>query len=344
MLRTAEALNTGIGLPMSLKMAKLNNIKAGDFGEFEIIEKIKSKVRLYSKNIKAGIGDDCAAINFSKDKYMLITTDMLAENEHFSLDYFTPRQIGMKAIEANVSDIAAKGGNPEYCAISFGLPSGISIDVVGGIYDGINSSASEYRLNVVGGNITRSSQIIINVCMIGFAKKKNLVLRNGAKAGDLLFCTGDLGGAGIGLELLRNKIKGNSIKRHLEPKAKLKLGQELAVIGVNSMIDASDGLADIRHICHASNAGALIHADKIPISPKTREDARKLGKNPIDFALYGGEDFELIFTAPKNKLERLKKLDVTAIGEIVGQNSGIKLIGENFAKDLGRGFEHFKKK
>ena len=144
-----------------------------------------------------------------------------------------------------------------------------------------------------------------------------------------------------GLELLRRNMKGNSIKRHLEPKARLELGQKIAKMGVNSMIDASDGLADIRHICDASNTGALIYADKIPISPSTKEDSRALGKNALDFALYGGEDYELIFTAPKSSLAQFEKIGAKAIGEIKGRKYGVKLFKDGKQADLMNGFDHF---
>lgn len=325
-------------------MAETNNIKINEVGELGVVERIKSRIKSNPKNVKAGIGDDCAVVDYSPDKYMLITTDTIVEGVHFSLEDFTPKQIGMKAIEVNASDIAAKGGKPDYCVVSIGLPPETGVSAVDDIYNGINNSVSKYGINVVGGNTTRSQQIFLNICMMGFVKKENLVLRSGAKIGDFIFCTGDFGGAGIGLELLRNKMKGDSIKRHLEPKARLELGQKIAKIGVNAMIDASDGLADISHICNASGVGAVIYADKIPISPATKEDSKKLGKGALDFAIYGGEDYELIFTASKDKLEKLDGIGVTLIGEIVGKSKGIKLAVGNLRKNLGMGFEHFKNK
>ena len=180
--------------------------------------------------------------------------------------------------------------------------------------------------------------------MIGFVEKKLLVLRSGAKVGDLIFCSGDVGASTAGLELLRRGKNGKSIKRHLEPRCRLELARKLVKIGVNSMIDVSDGVAsEVRHICEESKAGAMIYADKLPISKNTIKDAKKVGKDPVDFALYGGEDFELIFTANKNKLKRLKKYDVKVIGEIADKKYGIKLARNGKKINIESGFDHFRR-
>ena len=274
-------------------------------GEFGLIERIKSNVKLYSKEVVAGIGEDAAVLEYDKNNYLLFTTDMLVENDHFSLKYSTPEQIGMKAIEQNASDIAAMGGLPKFAVISLALKNDIDVE---------------------------------------FVDKKYLALRNGAKVGDLIFCSGDLGKSTAGLELLRHKLKGKSIKKHLEPECRLDLARKLVKFGINSMIDVSDGIAsEVKHICEESDIGAVIYADKIPLLQDTVIDAKKIKKNPLDFALYGGEDFELIFTANKNKLKQLKKYDVKVIGEIVDKKYGIKLIKNRKKLNLESGFDHFKR-
>ncbi|MBI2557807.1 thiamine-phosphate kinase [Candidatus Woesearchaeota archaeon] len=312
-------------------------------GEAGLIDRIKTKVKLYSKNVFAGIGDDAAVLKYNKKHYFLFTTDSLVENVHFSLKYFKPEQIGTKAVEQNVSDIAAMGGVPKYALLSFYFPKNIEIGLVDGIMNGINKKCREYKISVIGGNVSSSKQIIISIAMIGFAEKKYLALRSGAKINDLIFCTGNVGPSALGLELLKKKVKGNSIKKHLDPKSMLNLARKIVKIGVNSMIDVSDGVAsEIRNICSESNVGALIYADKIPISKSAIKDAEKIKKNPLDFALYGGEDFELIFTASKNKLKKLKKYSVTVIGKIVDKKYGIRLIKNNKRLKLRDGFDHFR--
>ena len=208
----------------------------------------------------------------------------------------------------------------------------------------MNKKSKEYKINIVGGNITHSREIVINVALVGFVEKKFLALRSSAEIGDLIFCSGDVGKSTAGLELLRHNLKGKSIKPHLEPKSRLKLARELVKTGINSMIDVSDGVAsEVKHICDESKVGAMIYTDKIPISKNTVIDSKKLGKDAVDFALYGGEDFELVFTANKNKLKQLKKFDVKVIGEIVDVKNGIKLIKNNKKISVESGFDHFRR-
>ena len=311
-------------------------------GEFALIDRIKNKAKLYSKDVIVGIGDDTAVLNYDKNNYLLFTTDMLVENDHFSLKYSTPEQIGMKAVVQNISDIAAMGGMPRFAVISLALPSDIDVEFVDKLYDGISQRARKYKIDIVGGNIAHSKEIVINVAMIGFVEKRYLALRSNAKVNDLIFCSGDVGKSTAGLGLLRNNLQGESIKSHLEPECRLDLTRKLVKTGVNSMIDISDGVAsEVKHICKESKVGAVIHADKLPISKDTIIDAEKLNKNPVDFALYGGEDFELVFTASKDRLTQLKKYDVAVIGKIVDKKYGIKLMKNSKKSELESGFDHF---
>lgn len=313
-------------------------------GEFGLIERIRRKTKIYSKEAACGIGDDAAVLEYSKKNYMLFKTCMLVQNIHFSLKYSSPEQIGMKAIEQNVSDIAAMGGIPKFALVSLALPDDVDVEFVDMLYNGINNKSKKYRISIVGGNITHSREIVINAALLGLAEKKYLTLRSGAKIGDLVFCSGDVGKSAAGLGLLRHNLKGKSVKNHLEPKSRLELARKLVKIGVNAMIDVSDGVAsEVRHICEESKVGALVYADKIPISKNTIKDSKKLNKNPLGFALYGGEDFELVFTASRNKLSKLKKFDAAVIGEIVDRKYGIRLVKGNKKTGLGTGFEHFRR-
>ena len=312
-------------------------------GEFGIIDRIKRGIRIYSKDVIAGIGDDAAVLECGKSKYMILKTDTLLENVHFSLKYCSAAQAGMKVIEQNASDMAAMGAIPRHAMISLALPGNIGLEFIDGLYGGINKKAKEYRINVVGGNLSRSKEIVINAALIGYVEKKYLVLRSGAKAGDLIFCSGNVGKSAAGLELLRQNLSGSSIKKHLEPRCRLDLAGKLARIGINSMIDVSDGIAsEVLHICEQSDTGAIIYADKIPIAKETIIDAKKTGKSALDFALYGGEDFELVFTADKSRLKRLERHDVKVIGEIISKKHGVKLVKDGKKSDLESGFDHFK--
>ena len=253
-------------------------------GEFGLIGRIKSEIKLYSKDVVAGIGDDTAVLKYDKNSYLLFATDMLVENVHFSLKYSTPEQIGMKAIEQNASDIASMGGIPKFAVVSLALPSYIEVEFVDRLYNGINEKCKRYKISIVGGNITHSKEVVVNVSMLGFVEKKFLVIRGGAKVGDLIFCSGDVGKSSVGLELLRRNLKGKSIKYHLEPQSRLGLARKLAKAGVNSMIDVSDGVgSEVKHICGESKVGAVLKFPETklyPPSPPCTEFKIKSPKSP----------------------------------------------------------------
>ena len=320
-------------------------MKVSDIGgEFELIKRICKKTKLFSNDILIGIGDDTAVLRHSKNKYLLFTTDMLVEEDHFSLKYSTAEQIGMKSVEVNVSDIAAMGGLPKHALISIALPKNIEVEFVDDLYRGFNKAGKKYRIDIVGGDITHSKQIVIDVAMIGFVEKKNLCLRSDAKVNDLVCVSGNLGKSTAGLGLLLKNKKGKSIKAHLGPKARLDYSRKIAKY-VNAMEDVSDGLAqEIRNICDASKVGAVIYKEKIPISKTTIHDAKKINKNAHDFALYGGEDFELVFTINKNKLSKLKKKiknKIYVLGGILNKNKGLYLLDKGKKIKLKKGYDHF---
>src|SRR3989338_6890153 len=238
--------------------------------ETEILRGITEKAELFSKSVVKGIGDDCAVLDCSNEYYQLAKSSTLSEGFHFNLKWSTPQQIGMKAIESAVSDIAAMGGLPRYALISIAFPSfaknAINDKFINEIYKGINSAAKKYRISIIGGDLTSSEKIIINTSIIGLAEKGFLALRCNAKIGDAVFCSGSLGKSKAGLELLLRGMKGASIISHLEPKARLNLSRNLAKAGVNSMIDVSDGAAfEIEKICSSSNVRAVIYASNLPV-------------------------------------------------------------------------------
>lgn len=318
-------------------------MKVRDIGEFNLIERIRSKVGSTSKDVFKGIGDDCAVLNYDKNNFMLFTTDMVIEDVHFSLEYFSPKQIGMKAIEQNVSDIAAMGGVPKYALVSLSVPRDMDVAFVDKLVDGIIEKSRKYKIEIVGGNVSGSDKMIVDISLIGFVEKKFLAIRKNARKGDLIFLSGSVGESACGLELLTRKKKGKCAKRHLEPKSRIELARELVKAGINCMIDVSDGIiSEIVHICKESKTGAIIYANKIPISKNVIDDAKKLNRNPLDFAIYGGEDFELIFTASKKKSIKIKRFNVTEIGRVVDKKKKIKLIKDNKEIELGQGFDHFK--
>lgn len=313
-------------------------MKLSQLGEFGLIDRIYRKPK--DKNILVGIGDDTAVIKVGK-QLLLITTDTIVEGDHFSLKYFTPEQVGKKAIEINVSDIGAMGGIPKYVLVSLVLPKDLNVDIIDRIYKGMRESGDKHKLEIIGGNITHGTQLVIDIDMIGEVKKENLCLRSDAKPGDFILVSGDLGSSTAGLNLFKNNIKGHDYvkKKHLEPTAKLhKVKPFLKYI--NAMIDISDGLAsEVQHICEQSKAGAIIFKDNIPIKEETRRAAKIVKKDPADYALYGGEDFELVFTVSEKNLNKVKGF---LVGEIT-KRKGVYLYEKGKERLISRhGYDHFK--
>ena len=312
-------------------------MKVKDIGEFGLIDRISK--RSIDKKILVGIGDD-AAVFKTDEGLQVLTTDCLVEGDHFRRKWFTAKQIGMKAIEINISDIAAMGAIPKYVLVSIALPRNIGMEFVDELYKGMWKKCNKYNIEIIGGNMTHCEKIVISITLTGEVNKKNLSLRSGAKPGDFIFVSGHLGNGRAGLRLFQEGIVGfeKVQKCYLEPKAQLKTALDIAPY-VNSMIDVSDGLApEVKHICDESKYGAIIYKDKIPISDEVRIIAQRLGDDEYDYALYGGEDFELLYTVPKEKLDNVKGF---LVGEII-KNKKINLYFNGKEKAIAeKGYDHF---
>ncbi len=292
-------------------------------GEFGLIEKFKKLIKTDSSVIK-GSGDDCAVLKFDKQNFQLLTCDMLVEGVDFTRKD-NPYLVGRKSIAVSISDIAACSGEPSCCVISLGLPINTKIGYVEKIFKGMLQTCKKYIINIVGGDLSRSNKVIIDVSMLGKVNKKYLTLRSGARPGDIIFVTGSLGGS----------ISG----KHLKFTPRLKEARFLSRnFKVNAMIDISDGLAqDLGHILKESKVGAIIYEDLIPLSRAA---------DGIQSALNDGEDFELLFTLSRReakKLLRKRCADFYPIGEIMLKNYGFQLIDKNkrAVNIKPKGFEHF---
>lgn len=311
-------------------------------GELGLIRMISKRPK--RKEAILGVGDDAAAFRSMPGCYV-VTVDAIVEGDHFSFDYFSPKDVGIKAMESSASDIAAMGGaKPLYAFVSLVVKKDSFAELVQGIYDGIYESARMGKIDVLGGDTTHGPAVVVSITQIGFAKKRSdLVLRSGAKSGDLIFITGALGASTAGLKLFQKKIPGFAFekKKHLRPKARLDVSGKIAGFAT-AMEDVSDGLAsEVRNICLASRKGAIIFSEKIPIRKSTIEAARKLSEDARDYALFGGEDFELVFTAqPKNKNAASKF--GTLVGKITGEPGKIHLSENGKKRLLTRfGYDHF---
>jgi len=325
-----------------------------DKGEFGLIELFRKNFSSKSKRVILGLGDDCAVIKTSPQKLLLFTTDSLLEKVHFDTGYFTWEQVGKKAMCANISDIAAMGGEPVSCLVSLGLPQKMKTDFVLMLYSGMNKMAKKFGFSISGGDIFLSDKVVITVALLGEVLPSLLKRRSGAKPGDLLCVTGELGESLLGLELLKKykKLKRfpvdeKILDKHLSPLPRLKESKVLVKnLKVTSMIDISDGLlGDLYHILEESKVGAVLFENKIPVSKKIKRISHLLKKSPLDYALYSGEEYELLFTIKKGSIESLKKMriKVSVIGEITKKQKKIEMVDSNGRRRVlkKRGYVHF---
>jgi len=307
--------------------------------EFELIARL-TKALAANQSVVTGAGDDCAVLDFGlPDKLFLFKTDAVVEGVHFEKDT-PPEKIGRKALARCLSDVAAMAGTPAAAVVTLGLPEHFEPETVEKIYDGLNALAKKHRVAVVGGETTSNPErIFISIALLGTVSRGKQILRSGAKAGDAIFVTGELGGSSAG--------------RHLDFEPRLAEARWLAEnFSVHGMIDLSDGLAgDLGHILKASGVGAELLKTAVPISRAAKENARKhpFGKTPLVAALSEGEDFELLFTvAAGDAVELLDawkkhfpKLKLSCVGKTVA-GEGITLRDKSGAQKLNaHGYVHF---
>jgi thiamine-monophosphate kinase len=299
--------------------------------EFGLVNKITRGFKNYH-NLVAGVGDDTAVIK-NGNKYLLLTCDALAEGDHFDCSWSTPEQIGNKAVEVNVSDVASTGGRPTLMLISIAITKDTPEEWVVGVYRGIKQVCNKYKITLAGGDTIHSGVRLISIALLGESEKP--ILRSGARVGDLIGVTGVVGGAAAGLRLLKQGAKISSLlkQKHLSPRARLDISDKIARYA-HSMIDISDGVAsEIKHICEESRKGAMVYAEQIPLCP---------GANLAE-ALSGGEDYELLFTLAPGDTQKLKNSGVgfTIIGEVTEKKNGIVLKKEGRNQTMPDGYNHF---
>jgi thiamine-monophosphate kinase len=334
-------------------------LKFREIGEFGFIDSIKGQCDIPAQGVIKGIGDDCAVMSCTQGRALLLTADMLVQDIHFVIDRIPFYQLGRKAIAVNLSDIASMGGRPIVALISIAIPVETDVEAIQEIYRGMRDICGQYSLAIGGGDTVASSdKLIINVSVLGDAREKEVLYRSGARPGDTIYLTGPVGDSIAGLKILTNEItppegtRGYFIKAHNDPVPLVEIGRSIAASGLASaMIDLSDGLlSDLGHICKESGVGALLYAETIPLSPELELLAGSSGFDPLDLALSGGEDYQLLFIVPAENEQGIEKFfkehDFTLpshIGEI-GQGSGIRMMKANgsVAELKARGFNHFK--
>jgi thiamine-monophosphate kinase len=329
-------------------------------GELGLLQRIARRTPVPSRSIvPIGIGDDAAVVRIADKHDLIVTTDMLVEGVDFDPACGSFSQIGYKALAVNLSDIASMGGRPRAYLVGLAVPGRTPVTVVDGLYRGMNSLARRHRMALIGGDLSASPKgVMITVMVLGEIERGRAIARSGARVGEQIYVTGTLGDSRAGLELLRNRKSGTPareaylIRRHFFPDPRTAFGRLLSRRRwASAMIDLSDGLAtDLRHLCEASRVGARLALDLLPISAALKAHSHRRGRAAADYALRGGEDFELLFTVPKGKagavLTAAKRMDlaVTRIGAIVPKNHGIMLLkkGGGEVPLTTRGYEHFR--
>ena len=313
--------------------------------EFEIIEKYFQRHKGQSPRVVVGIGDDAAVVKIPKNKLVVTSMDTLVEGVHFPVDTL-PQDVGHKVLAVNLSDLAAMGAQPDMALLALTLK---KVDEVwlNAFTEGFFSLADRYGIALIGGDITAGT-LSISVVVNGLVSNDEAICRNGAKVRDLIYVTGTLGDAGLALSLLnqRKKIDSFLLNRLNRPVPRVEAGLALRTIA-NAAIDISDGLiVDLEKITTASEVGAKIHADRLPLSKSLKEECEI--KTAWQYALASGDDYELCFTVPPEKSDRLKAafklLDCgwQCIGEIVtGTSVAVMDSQNNPLKIEKKGYEHF---
>jgi thiamine-monophosphate kinase len=322
--------------------------------EFELIRAITRRFARTSSGLIQGIGDDAAVIAPAPNTWWHVTTDLLTEGVHFDLNTASPESVGYKAAIANLSDIAAMGAVPRYLLISLAIPRSLKPAQIYRFYDGLMKACKPHGVALIGGDTSASKAgLFLSITLIGTTTTDRALFRHGALAGDLIYVTGTLGDSLAGLQLLsQNKKTGLTgkkppqlsrahrtflLNRHRHPTARLAEGQWLNTARLaTAAIDLSDGLSgDLRHICEESGVGAELDLGTLPISPACRAYAERSRLEPVQLALAGGEDYELLFTvSAKNqaRLERQARTEgyrITCIGRIRPRRFGLHMTSEH---------------
>jgi len=330
-------------------------------GEFGLIRHLTEDLSIKNASTKKGVGDDCAVVSYPQSE-VLLTTDMLMEGVHFDLTYIDLQHLGYKSAMVNISDVFAMNGTPRQMLVSVAVGKRFSVEDMEALYSGLRIACDKWGVDLVGGDTTSSlTGLAISITCVGEALKEEMVYRDGARETDLICCSGDLGAAYMGLQLLerekrvyyeqiaeaqkrndRNALAGLDdfqpdfagkeylLQRQLSPEARGDIIARLREANVRptAMMDISDGLSsELMHICKQSNCGCRIYESRIPIDYQTAVMAEELSMNVSTCALNGGEDYELLFTVPIGDLSKIEEMDdVHLLGHITAASDGCKLI------------------
>jgi thiamine-monophosphate kinase len=331
-----------------------------DIGEFGLIRRFMPRFLADLPSGTTGIGDDCAILPLAGDRRLLVTTDMLLEGTHFLRTAIPPRDLGHKSLAVNLSDIAAMGGRPTAAFLSLGLPGGLRLAWIDAFFAGLRALARREGVALLGGDTTRSAgPIAINLAVLGEARAGRIKLRSGARAGDGIYVTGDLGDSGAGLRIIlagraRTRDEAALVRRHNRPRAHLAEGAWLGRRApVTAMMDVSDGIdSDLRRIMERSGCGAAVDLDALPLSGALRRAAARRRWDAREIAATGGEDYCLLITVARETASATARAFARAfgrplarIGTVTRRPDGLRYFSGGKRAELARrGFDHFKAK
>ncbi len=341
----------------------MERTEISSLGEFGLIDHLTQNNETRNASTILSVGDDAAVIDHF-GRQTVISSDLLLEGVHFDLSYTPLKHLGYKAVVVNVSDIYAMNATPTQIVLSIGFSNRFALESLNEFYDGVYAACAEYNVDLVGGDTTTSLRgFVISVTAIGEVAPDKYVTRAGAKSGDLICVSGELGGAFLGLTLLEREkrifeetgaqpdLEGQTyiVGRLLKPEARKDIIEYFSEENIlpTSMIDISDGLSsELMHICKQSKLGCVLYEDKLPFADDMKEFAYKLKTDPTACALSGGEDYELLFTVPQSDYDQIKlNPSVSIIGYMTDEGEGKNLITRAGNKHalVAQGWNHMKK-
>ena len=330
-----------------------------ELGEFGLIARIAAAIS-QSSDVLVGIGDDAAVLDTGGDELLVATCDAQVEDIHFRLRSLSSYNLGRRALAVNLSDLAAMGARPRFALVSLLLPPTLEVAVIDGIYAGLQAEATHFHLAIVGGNIARNAErLIIDITVLGTGERGKLLRRDQARPGEVVMVTGSLGMAAAGVLLAEDEQLAARVPAGIfaavrsaqnVPTPRVAAGQWLAEHGITTAIDISDGLAaDLAHVCTASHVGVQLEADALPVVPEVITVAKQAGRDPQDLALFGGEDYELLFTVPADRAPTLAQelfiatgVTATVIGTIRADGHKILVRQGETMPLVTRGWDHLR--
>jgi thiamine-monophosphate kinase len=331
-------------------------MKLEELGEFSLIERIRALTGAGGPSLVLGIGDDTAVIRVTPGHLLLATCDSLIEGRHFLRSRMTAEQLGCRLAAVNLSDIGSMGGAPRWALASLALPAETEVAFVEGFYRGLVAELGRFGAVIAGGNLSGGRDLLLDLTLLGEALPEQILRRDGARPGDVILLSGVVGDSAAGRAALDAGLTdpqfADLIAAHLTPEPRVGAGQAIARSGLaRAMLDVSDGLAqDLGHICDASNAGARIEVERLPLSAAMRALSERLGLDPLALALGGGEDYELLLTAPEGVAVELAAfvhaetgVRLTAVGRILPLEDGRSLLLPGGRREplTAQGWQHF---